>query len=162
MRITNGGQVGIGTNNPTFQLHLSTNSAAKPTSNTWTIASDARLKKNVRTIEHALDDLLSLRGVTYRWIDPASQGSMDGTYTGMIAQEVEAVFPEWVSEDKNGYKHLTVIGFEGLTVEALRELREEKDAQIQSLRDENAALRARLDAIEAMLHSMTNSQRGEQ
>lgn len=138
MCIDSNGNVGIGTNSPGFQLELSTNSAAKPTSNTWTISSDQRLKKNIQPIEHSLDRLLALRGVTYQWIDPASQGGMDGTYTGMIAQDVEQVFPEWVREDAKGYKTLTVIGFEGLTVEALRELREEKDEQINALRSQHA------------------------
>ena len=65
---------------------------------------------------------------------------MDGTYTGMIAQEVERVFPEWISEGTDGYKRLTVIGFEGLVVEALRELRSENDD-----------LRKRVAALEALL-----------
>ncbi|MCL4210299.1 MAG: tail fiber domain-containing protein [Phycisphaeraceae bacterium] len=154
--------VGIGVLSPTFQLQLSTNSAAKPTSSSWTISSDARLKKNIRTIDHALDDLLALRGVTYQWIDPASQGNMAGTYTGFIAQEVEPIFPEWISEDAEGFKRLTVIGFEGIVVEALRELRAEKDAQIaqrdaaiEQLRSEKdaeiAELRARLERLEKHL-----------
>lgn len=144
--------VGIGVTNPTFQLHLSQNSAAKPTSNTWTISSDARLKKNIHTINGALDDLLALRGVTYQWIDPSTQGDMAGTYTGFIAQEVEHVFPEWISEDVDGYKRLTVIGFEGLVVEALRELRDENDA----LRAENESMRTRLEAIERVLRLNSN------
>jgi len=157
--------VGIGLTNPSFQLHLSQNSAAKPTSGSWTISSDQRLKKNIRTIDGALDDLLALRGVTYQWIDPSTQGGMDGTYTGMIAQEVERVFPEWISEDPDGYKRLTVIGFEGLVVEALRTLREEKDrelaerdAAIEQLRTEKdaeiEALRARLERLEQAIETM--------
>ncbi len=140
------GNVGIGTTSPTFQLQLGTNSAAKPTSGAWTISSDARLKKNVQTIDGALEQLMSLRGVRYQWKDPSTQGGMDGTYTGMIAQEVERVFPEWVSVDANGYKTLTVIGFEGLVVEALRSLRREKDAQIALQRQQIEAIRAEKDA----------------
>jgi hypothetical protein len=140
--------VGIGVTVPIFQLHLSTNSAAKPTSNTWTISSDRRLKKNINPIEQALDDLLALRGVTYQWIDPASQGDMAGTYTGMIAQDVEKVFPEWVSEDPDGYRHLTVIGFEGIVVEALRELRAEKDAQIAAQQVVIDELLRRVESLE--------------
>ncbi len=158
LTIDEGGNVGIGTSNPSFQLHLSEDSAGKPTSNTWTISSDARLKKNVETIKNALDDLLALRGVTYQWIDPSTQGGMDGVYTGMIAQEVEPIFPEWVREDESGYKTLTVIGFEGLVVEALRELRSEKDAKIAELSARvqealarNAELEARLVRLEAAL-----------
>jgi len=124
------GNVGLGVLTPTFQLELSANSAAKPTSSSWTISSDRRLKKNIRTIDGALDQLMHLRGVTYQWKDPASQGDMAGTYTGMIAQDVEKVFPEWIRDDANGFKTLTVIGFEGIVVEALRELRAEKDGEI--------------------------------
>jgi len=152
------GNVGIGVTAPTFQLHLSTNSAAKPTSNTWTIASDRRLKKNINPIDGALDQLMQLHGVTYQWIYHKDQGDMAGTYTGMIAQDVEKVFPEWISEDKDGYKHLTVIGFEGLTVEALRDLRCEKDAQlaerdarIEALAAQNADLTARLERLERLV-----------
>jgi hypothetical protein len=125
--------VGLGVDDPLFQLHLSTNSAAKPTSNTWTISSDRRLKKNINPIHGALQSMMSLRGVTYQWKNPETQGDMTGTYTGMIAQDVEQVFPEWVRDDTNGYKTLTVIGFEGIVVEALRELRAEKDAEIAEL-----------------------------
>jgi hypothetical protein len=147
------GHVGIGVPVPSYLLQLAFDSAAKPTSNTWTISSDARLKKNVHPIKGALKQLMQLHGVTYQWIHPETQGNMAGTYTGMIAQDVEKVFPEWISQDKEGYKHLTVIGFEGLTVEALRDLRAEKDRQIDALRAENAELRARLDRLEKMVAS---------
>lgn len=150
--------VGLGVITPSFQLQLSSNSAAKPTSNVWTISSDRRLKKNITPIQSALNDLMQLKGVTYQWKDPASQGDMEGTYTGMIAQDVERVFPEWISEDPDGYKTLTVIGFEGLVVEALRDLREEKDMQVNALRAElesqrqtNEDLRRRLEALESLV-----------
>lgn len=136
------GNVGLGTITPTFQLQLSNNSAGKPTSNTWTISSDARLKKNIKPIEHALDDLLALHGVTYQWRNPETQGNMAGTYTGMIAQDVEKVFPEWITEDPNGYNQLTTIGFEGIVVEAVRDLRDEKDAQIAELQRQVDELKA--------------------
>jgi hypothetical protein len=74
-------------------------------------------------------------------MDPSSQGDMDGVYTGLIAQEVETVFPEWIRTGADGYKTLTVIGFEGLAVEALRELRIEKDVEIAELRETVAELK---------------------
>jgi hypothetical protein len=140
--------VTIGTTDPNnFQLRLSENLAAKPTSNTWTVFSDKRLKKNIQSIDSPLERMLSLRGVTYQWIDPASQGNMDGVYTGFIAQDVEKVFPEWIGEDAKGMKTLTVIGFEGIVVEALRELREEKDAEIKELND-------RLETLERVMQQL--------
>jgi len=138
------GDLGIGEGDPQYRLELRHDSAAKPTSNTWTISSDRRLKKNINPIADALDKLLALKGVTYQWKRPDTQGGMTGIYTGMIAQDVEKVFPEWIHEDREGFKRLTVIGFEGVVVEAVRELREEKDAQIEALQCENAELRAML------------------
>ena len=49
---------------------------------------------------------------------------------------------------------LTFRGFEALTVEALRDLRAEKDAQIDELKADNRALRARLAALEAAVAAM--------
>ena len=46
------GYVGIGTTTPTAQLELSTDSAKKPSTNTWTIASDQRLKTNITTADN--------------------------------------------------------------------------------------------------------------
>jgi hypothetical protein len=135
------GNVGIGTTAPAYQLQLSLNSAAKPTSSSWTIASDERLKKNIKTLEGALGKMLALRGVTYEWIEPEKQGNMTGVYMGLIAQEVEKVFPEWITTDSEGYKNLTVTGFEALTAESFKELKAENDA-----------LRARIEALEARLN----------
>ena len=35
------------------------------------------------------------------------------------------MFPEWVSSDPEGYKEITIRGFEALAIEALRELKNE-------------------------------------
>lgn len=93
---------------------------------------------------------------------------MSGVYTGMIAQEVERVFPEWIEDGPDGFKTLTVIGFEGLVVEALRTLREEKDAeiarlrakkdaQIGALREETSALAHRVARMEALMARVAGS-----
>lgn len=137
---SSGSRVGIGTSSPSYQLQLSTDSAAKPTSNTWTVPSDRRLKKNIKPLKVALDKMLKLHGVTYQWKEPEKFGNMAGNYMGLIGQEVEKVFPEWVGTDKDGYKNLTVGGFEALTAEAIRELKAENDA-----------LKARIKALEARL-----------
>lgn len=138
---------------PTHQLHLSLNSAAKPTSNTWTISSDRRLKHEIQPIASALERLLRLRGVTYRWKNPAAQGGMQGTYMGLIAQEVQEVFPEWVSQGLDGYLTLTVSGFEGLTAEAMRELHDRLELRASALAARCEQLEARLAAVEARLAS---------
>jgi hypothetical protein len=144
-RVFSQGNIGIGVANPTFLLHLNQDSAFKPGSNTWTTSSDERLKTDIETLDGSLDKLLALRGVSYRWRDPASQGGHEGIHAGLLAQNVEQVFPEWVGTDPQGFTTVTVTGFEGLVAEALRELRGEKDQAIARLEAENEALRARQD-----------------
>jgi hypothetical protein len=155
MTVTNAGNVGIGVISPTFQLQLSADSAFKPGTNTWTTSSDERLKTDIEALDGALGKLLALRGVSFRWRDPEAHGGLAGQQMGLIAQEVEAVFPQWVGEDATGYKTLSVGGFEGLVAEALRELRAEKDLEIADLHRQLERQRddfeARLTALEGLL-----------
>ncbi|MBL8010714.1 MAG: hypothetical protein JNJ64_08905, partial [Flavobacteriales bacterium] len=87
---------------------------------------------------------------------------LPGTRIGFIAQEVEQVMPDWV-EEVDGYKRLTIRGFEALAVEALRELHAENAtlrADLEALRDvhaENATLRAELDALRGQQARLTNA-----
>ena len=60
-------------------------------------SSDASLKKNISTIDNPLAKILQLRGVTFNWKKDNSPS------VGLIAQEVEKVFPELVGET-NGHK----------------------------------------------------------
>jgi len=126
------GNVGIGTQLPADKLHVQgnlrvTNIARKPGGGSWTVLSDARLKTKVGQLKGVLDKLLQLRGVHFEWRDPQEMGNLTGVQTGLIAQEVEKVFPEWVTPDSEGYKELTIRGFEALVIEALRELKNEID-----------------------------------
>jgi Chaperone of endosialidase len=133
--VTSGGSVGIGTSNPTDLLHVLgdlriTGLARKPDGGGWTFASDERLKQNVEPLSGALDLLLRLRGTRFEWKDPARAEHLPGPQFGLVAQEVEKVFPEWVSKDANGFQELTLRGFEALVIEALRELK----TQVEELR----------------------------
>jgi hypothetical protein len=140
------GNVGINTSSPQFTLEVN-GSAGKPGGGAWSVSSDARLKKDVRPLEGALETLLALRGVSYEYRDPEAIHELPGRRIGFIAQEVEEVLPDWVDEGENGFKRLTIRGFEALAVEALRELGTERDA----LAAENAALAKRVEGLEARL-----------
>jgi hypothetical protein len=126
--------VGIGTASPGYLLHVN-GDAGKPGGGSWSNASDIRLKKNVEDLKGVLGKLLKLRPVSFEYKDAEAIKELPGTQVGMIAQEVEQVFPQWVDEAADGYKRLTFRGFEALVVEALRELRDEKDAKIASLEE---------------------------
>jgi hypothetical protein len=156
MTVTNSGNVGIGVTAPTFQLELSSDSAFKPGTNTWTTSSDERLKTDIEALDGALDKLLALRGVSFRWRDPDAQGGLEGRQMGLIAQQVDAVFPQWVGVDAAGYKTLSVGGFEGLVAEALRELRAEKDLEIADLHRQLEQQREDFEARFRVLESLVD------
>jgi len=123
--------------------------AFKPLGGSWSASSDARLKTNVHPLDHPLDRLLQLRGVSFEYLRPDQAMHPAGRHDGFIAQEVQSVFPEWVGTTPDGYLAVGPTGFEALSVEALRQLREEKDAEIADLhvrRDDLASRLARLEA----------------
>ena len=103
VRVDNTGQVGIGVAAPSYQLELSTNSAAKPTSTLWTATSDERVKENIESIDSAtaLDKIMDLRPVSFNFIDEycnCHSLGVDDTHYNFIAQEVADIFPECVVE----------------------------------------------------------------
>ena len=119
-------------------------------SGSWSTYSDIRLKRDVAAIEHPLDTFLGLRGQTFEYVDPTGVMASAGRRMGFIAQDVEQVLPEWVSDDVHGYKMVTTQGFEALSVEAVRALREEKDREIGELRARLDELAARLATLETL------------
>jgi hypothetical protein len=79
-----------------YQLHLTTDSAAKPTSNTWTISSDARVKEIVGPYTRGVADIVALQPKMYRL--NGTFGSVDDgrIHVSVIAQEAQATWPEMI------------------------------------------------------------------
>jgi len=86
--------------------------------------SDARRKTNIKTIDNAVEKVLQLRGVTYNKLD-VENNVLEKIETGVIAQEVEPVFPEVVTyaEDIDEYG-VSYGNFAGLFIEAFKEQNE--------------------------------------
>jgi hypothetical protein len=130
--VTNGIYTSIGASgNSTSSYHFAgvTNTIA-----TWYLygngttsySSDARLKKNIVTTRDGyLDDLNKLRVVKYHWWNNDDNAPKE---LGLIAQEVETIFPNLVQdaqhESKDGIKHKvikhSVMGF--ILIKAIQEL----------------------------------------
>jgi hypothetical protein len=86
-------------------------------------SSDARLKNNITPIENALSKVLALSGVKWDWNENASpEVRANVPNVGLIAQEVQQVLPEVVTERKDGYLALDYNKLIGLLVEAIKEL----------------------------------------
>ncbi len=104
------GAVGIGADPGAFTL-VSNGDAAKPGGGSWSVFSDARLKRNIEPLEPGtLDRLFSLQGCTFEYVDQAIEErlGLPGRQTGFVAQEVARVFPEWVKADQEGYLYQVV------------------------------------------------------
>jgi len=127
------GHVGINTTAP-GPFNLAVNGyAAKPGGGSWSSLSDERLKEDIKPMEGTLDKLLlSLHGYEFEYTDEAiaTKFGLPGRQIGLMAQEVQKVFPDWVGTTEDGYLHVTERATTALMVEALRDLRAEKDRQI--------------------------------
>jgi hypothetical protein len=145
------GGVGINTNAPGGFTLAVNGGAAKPGGGSWSVFSDARLKHGIEPLRGTLDRLLGLRGVSFEYDDPEKIHELPGRRIGMIAQEVERIFPDWVGRGPDGHLHLTYRGFEALTVEAMRDLRNEKDAEIGRLTAQVAEQERKLAELSALV-----------
>jgi hypothetical protein len=94
------------------------NGAVYATDNVY-LASDQRKKSNLKVIDSALQKLTSLTGYTYNLISSSNRQA------GLIAQEVETVLPEVVSEDNDGFKSVAYGNITALIVNAIKELAQE-------------------------------------
>jgi hypothetical protein len=82
--------------------------------------SDEKLKKNVKTLDNALEKVKQLRGVEYERRDIDKKG------IGFIAQEIEKILPEVVSQHDD-YKTVSYGNVVSILVEAIKELSKEID-----------------------------------
>ncbi|QDK37568.1 tail fiber domain-containing protein [Bdellovibrio sp. NC01] len=176
MVFNSSGNLGIGTSGPGYRLEVQGGDIytggyfRSPNGTIQT--SDIRFKKNIAPIENALDKILSLRGVTYDWRQEEfpDKNFSDRHQIGVIAQEVETKFPEAVAVDKQGYKSVNYAVLVAPLINAVKELyakmtghdeqianvtrrlasieesKKTDKAEIDSLKKENAALKAYLCA----------------
>jgi hypothetical protein len=101
-------------------MHANGNVIAYSTS----ISSDERLKENIEVIDGALQIVSKLDGVTFDWKKDGKQSA------GLIAQNVEKVFPRAVEEveglnNEDSYKTVDYNQIIGLLVESVKELKAE-------------------------------------
>jgi hypothetical protein len=88
--------------------------------------SDKRLKDNVKPISNPLKKLLKIGGYEFDWNE--NQNTYKGHDVGVIAQEVEKIFPEIVREsEKTGYKSIKYEKLIPLLIESIKEQQKQID-----------------------------------
>ena len=89
-------------------------------------SSDERLKDNLQIIEGSLDKIDKINGYEFDWNEHSPGWAQErGHDVGVIAQEVQKVVPEIVSERKNGYLGVDYKRIIPLLIESIKELRQE-------------------------------------
>ncbi len=112
----------------------------------WQIPSDRNLKKDIQTMSDALSSLMQLRPTMYHF---KTQKEDEHLQPGFIAQEVEKVFPQLVSQ-QDGVRGMDYTGLIPVTVAAVQE----QQKQVQELSTENEDLKRRLEALEKKLERL--------
>jgi hypothetical protein len=139
-----GGNIGIGTRTPSEKLHVAGNILA-----TGAITpSDVHLKKNFRTIGNALEKITTLSSVTYDWKDQKKFGYK--RQMGVIAQEVEKVFPEAVTKTNEGFLAVSYPSLISPLISAVKELYED----FINLKDQVLANEEKLKRLESANNEM--------
>ena len=111
--------------------------------------SDTKLKTNLTEIKSGLKLLTKLSGYYFNWNDLAKKefNYSDDEQVGVIAQDVEKIFPQLVVTNSKGYKAVDYSKFSPIIIEAIKE----QQSQIEDLKSENEVLKRKLNEIIEML-----------
>lgn len=122
----------------------------------WDFSSDRRLKKDIEDAETVLGKVMDIQVRRFRFKD----GVNDEGYKeiGVIAQELEGIFPDLVTDVKVpdsedsflsvGYTSFGIIG-----IKAIQELKQEKDQEIQGLKDDIQDLKRQIQELKALINN---------
>jgi subtilisin-like proprotein convertase family protein len=138
------GFMGVGTLLPTFKLDVAGNIRCT----TLTQTSSAVLKDDVAPLGAGLHELMALEPVSYVWNDKAPEESRGKHDLGLIAEHVATVLPDAVARNADGKP--VGIDYSRITVLAVQAIKQQQET-ITRQADEVAALRARLERLEATL-----------
>lgn len=95
--------------------------------------SDINLKENVKPLQNSIDTLNQINGVSFEWKKDSSKS------IGVIAQEIEQILPELVSE-VDGNKTVNYNGLIGILIEAVKG----QHTEINTLKEEIKNLKNKL------------------
>ena len=157
MRIRSDGLVGIGTAIPDALLTVN-GGADKPGGGSWGTFSDRRLKDLDGDFHAGLSEILKLQPVRYRYKQDNGMGINDREeHVGFVAQDVQKVIPEAVSENSKGYLLVNNDPILWTMLNAIKEqqqqIREQRE-QIRTQQQQIARLNGEVGALESSLRTV--------
>lgn len=148
-----GNNVGIGTAiNASYVVNIlgNTNTQGTVYGTEFAATSDRNAKANIKKLNNseAFKKVNKLSPVSFTWKHNQSKDM------GFIAQEVEAIFPEFVLHNADGTYSLKYNSLTGPIVASIQHLRDENEklkGQVKALQDENKAILIELKKINSRL-----------
>lgn len=143
------GNFGIGTSTPTVRLDVAGDAHATD----FVATSDMRFKEEVTPIDGALDKVMRLQGVYFKWNshyrDVLKRSNTKRRQVGVIAQQVREVLPEvvseWGDESGGGYLGVDCSRLAAVTIEAVKE----QQKQIQKLLERISTLEGHIKQLKS-------------
>lgn len=112
------------------------------------------------TLYNTLSKIQQLRGVSYYWRtnEFPDRDFNTSKQIGVIAQEVENIFPELVKTDNEGYKSMDYMSLTAVLLEAIKE----QQAQIEQLKEERADLKTDVELLKAAVFGKNEVEKSQQ
>lgn len=107
--------------------------------------SDRRLKTNIETLSTVLQKIDQIRGVRFEYKDQHKYAA--GPKIGVIAQELQKVYPEMVIQGKDGFLKVDYTQLTGILIQAVKEQQQEIDGL-------KSALKKQQQQIDSILKKM--------
>lgn len=134
-------------------VNASGNSCSYTSGASWSCSSDKRLKEQIKPLEGSLEKIVALQGVSYHWRDTKKNRDK---HIGLIAQDVEKVFPELVSEnEEDGMKTLDYSALISPLIESVKSLKAANDNLITDIREMREAFKAQQGEIEVLKKALS-------
>jgi hypothetical protein len=143
MRITGTGTVGIGTTTPNHMLDVNGYIQC------WQVVetSDSRFKRDITPIQNALQRVTHLNGYNYYWKNMQLDSSLQA---GVIAQEVQLLFPELVNEDDQGMLSVNYSGLIAVLIESIKDQQHRLEHQHEQMQSQQRQIEKQQDQIDML------------
>lgn len=109
---------------PGWRFYINTNTGNGWMQGTLTQNSDMRLKTSITLLQNSLQKIIRLGGYHYYWKDENADSRLQ---TGVLAQEVQKMFPELVTENKDGILAVNYSGLIPVMIESIKEQQKQID-----------------------------------
>ncbi|MDH3652358.1 MAG: tail fiber domain-containing protein [Saprospiraceae bacterium] len=157
MIITDNGSVGVGTTNPLYLFQVGENGdGSEARANVWSILSDRRWKTALKQLPSTLENVGAIGGYYYHW----KEGADKSRQIGFMAQEIEAVYPEIVSKDSEGYLSVDYSKMTPILLQAIKEQQaiiEKQQNQIDQQAAEMSLIKSELAEIYQLINQPMES-----